>query len=64
MSFEGMFSECRSARPDEMGPPEGEATAPDFEKRLDRDPHEANIPDFEGLNVKNEVRSYSCPIAT
>ena len=38
-----------------MRPPEGEASAPDFEKHLQKDPHEANIPDFEGLNVKNEV---------
>ena len=51
----GYAAACRSARPDEMGPQDGEATAPDFEKNLDRDPHEANIPDFEGLNVKNEV---------
>ena len=38
-----------------MRPSEGEASAPDFEKRLEKDPHEADIPDFEGLNVKNEV---------
>lgn len=46
---------CRSDRPDDMRPSEGEASAPDFEKRLEKDPHEADIPDFEGLNVKNEV---------
>ena len=54
---------CRSDRPDDMRPPEGEATAPDFEKKLDKDPHEADIPDFEGLNVKNEVRGWTCVLA-
>ena len=39
-----------------MRPADGEASAPDFEKDLDKDPHEAKIPEFEGLNVKNEVR--------
>ena len=38
-----------------MRPADGEASAPDFEKNLDKDPHEAKIPEFEGLNVKNEV---------
>ncbi len=37
-------------------PPKGEPTAPDFEKRLSRDPHEANIPDYPGLNPKNQAR--------
>lgn len=48
---------CRSSRPDDLTPPEGEATAPDFEKNLEKDPHEADIPEFAGLNVKNQVRS-------
>ena len=39
-----------------MRPADGEASAPDFEKDLDKDPHAAKIPEFEGLNVKNEVR--------
>lgn len=50
---------CRSdrpERPDDMRPADGEAAAPDFEKDLDKDPHAADIPEFEGLNVKNEVR--------
>ena len=51
---------CRSDRPDDMRPKDGEATAPDFEKKLDKDPHEADIPDFEGLNVKNEVCGCLC----
>ena len=38
-----------------MRPADGEASAPDFEKDLEKDPHEAKIPEFEGLNVKNEV---------
>ena len=48
---------CRSSRPDDLTPPEGEATAPDFEKNLEKDPHEADIPDFAGLNVKSQVCS-------
>ena len=46
---------CRSQSSDAAGPQEGEASAPDFEKKLDKDPHAADIPQFEGLNVKNEV---------
>lgn len=54
---------CRSSRPDDMTPPDGEATAPDFEKNLEKDPHEAKIPEFAGLNVKNQVCSRPCPLA-
>ena len=36
-------------------PPKGEPSAPDFEKRLSKEPHEADIPDFPGLNPKNQV---------
>lgn len=36
--------------------PEGQPSAPDFEKELSSDPHEANIPVYPGLNVKNQVR--------
>ncbi len=53
-------TDCRSSRPDDLTPPEGEATAPDFEKNLEKDPHEADIPEFAGLNVKNQVCSCSC----
>ncbi|CAK0787754.1 hypothetical protein CVIRNUC_010976 [Coccomyxa viridis] len=45
----------RPDRPDDMRPADGEASAPDFEKDLDKDPHAAKIPEFEGLNVKNEA---------
>ena len=38
-----------------MRPPEGEASAPDFEKDLEKDPHAADIPDYDGLNVKSKV---------
>lgn len=38
-----------------MRPPEGEASAPDFEKDLEKNPHAADIPDYEGLNVKSKV---------
>ncbi|CAL5224902.1 g7664 [Coccomyxa viridis] len=44
----------KSSRPDDLTPPEGEATAPDFEKNLEKDPHKADIPEFAGLNVKNQ----------
>ena len=57
---DSLLHACRTTRPDHMRPADGEATAPDFEKDLDKDPHEADIPDFEGLNVKNEVRMRLC----
>ena len=47
----------RREHPD-MSPPEGQPSAPDFEKELSRDPHEANIPVYPGLNVKSQVPSY------
>ena len=40
-----------------MTPPDGEASAPDFEENLEKDPHEAKIPEFAGLNVKNQACS-------
>ena len=52
----------RADGPSSWDPPKGSPSAPDFEKRLSRDPHEADIPDFPGLNPKNQVRWTCCAV--
>ena len=48
------ISRCATC-PVGWNPPEGEPTAPDFEKRLSHDRPQPNIPDFPGLNPKSQV---------
>ena len=47
-----------SGTPPEWDAQQGNQQPPNFEKELSRDPHEADIPEYPGINPKNQARHF------
>lgn len=48
-----------SGTPPEWDAQQGNQQPPNFEKELSRDPHEADIPEYPGINPKNQAHYFT-----